>query len=155
MKTKLLLLLLTASVGANIAFLVTTMVTRRDQPAPTMERLGLDAGQRGRLQMARETFVAERARVHARIGELRRSLAVEISGPRPDSSRTTRLVAQIAEIQAEMRPRFVAYLLEMHGLLRPDQRAHLAEILRRGGPGMAACPAAALEPISDPKVTDR
>ena len=51
--------------------------------------------------------------------------------------------------------RIAVNLLEMHGLLRPDQRAHLAQILRRGGPGMAACPAAALEPISDPKVTHR
>jgi hypothetical protein len=154
MKTKLLLLVLTASVAANIAFLVSVMLARNELPIPTIDRLGPDAVQCGRLQAARETFVAERARAHTRIAELRRSLAVEIGGDRPDRSRVTRLTAQIGEIQGEMRPRFIDYLLEMQRVLRPDQRGRLAEILRRGGPGRA-CPAAALEPPADPKVRER
>lgn len=155
MKTRLLLLLLTASVGANVAFLVSTLWTRREPPVPMLDRLEPETAQRGRLLAARQTFVAERARAHARIAELRRSLAAEVSGDRPDRSRMTRLVAQIAEIQAEMRPRFISYLLDMHGVLRSDQRARLAEILRKGGPGVSACPAAALEPLADPKVRER
>jgi Spy/CpxP family protein refolding chaperone len=152
MKTKLLLLLLVASVAGNVAFVVTTALARRQHGTLPMDRLGLDANQRSKLMAEREHFVAERGRAHSRMIGLRSALADEIAKPTPDRARMLQLSEEMAAIQSEMRPKFIAHLLDMHGLLRPEQRAELGEILRAGGgPGMpAGCPGAALYPMSAP-----
>jgi Spy/CpxP family protein refolding chaperone len=147
MKNKILVLLLAASIAGNVAFVVTTLVARHERATLPMDRLGLDSDQRSKLMVLREQFVAERGRAHGRMLELRRALADEVAKPAPDRARMDQILSDIAGIQAEMRPKFVAHLLDMHGVLRPEQRVGLGEILRAGGPGMMpGCPGAALEP---------
>ena len=152
MKTKLLVLLLAASVAGNVAFVAMTLVARPARGALPMDRLGLDADQRAKAMVEREHFVAERRRAHGRILELRGVLAGEVAKPTPDRARMSRLAEEMAGIQSEMRPKFLAHLLDMHALLRPEQRAALGEILRTGeGLGIPpGCPGAALYPMSTP-----
>jgi Spy/CpxP family protein refolding chaperone len=153
MKTKLLVLLLAASVAGNVAFAVTTVVARRQRAALPMDRLGLDAAQRSQLMATREQFVGDRSRAHARMATLRDALAAEVTKATPDRARMTQITTDIAGIQAEMRPKLIGHLLDMHALLRPEQRGKLAEVLRHGGvggAGMHGCPGASLFPASAP-----
>jgi Spy/CpxP family protein refolding chaperone len=150
MRMKLLVLLLVASVAGNVAFAVTTVVARRQRAMLPMDRLGLDATQRSQLMATREQFVGERGRAHARMRTLRDALAAELTKPTPDRAHMTQLATEMAGIQAEMRPKLIAHLLDMHALLRPEQRGSLAEVLRGGGAAgadMPACPGAALAPL--------
>jgi hypothetical protein len=149
MNSKLLVLLLVASVAGNAAFVLTTVITRRQQGLLPVDRLGLDPDQRSKLMVLREQFVGERSRARGRMLVLRRALADEVAKPAPDRARMDRIAADIAGIQAEMRPRFIAHLLEMHGALRPAQRAMLGEMFRtESGPlMMPGCPVEALEPV--------
>ena len=150
MKTKLLVLLLVASVAGNVAFAVTTVVARRQRAMLPMDRLGLDAAQRSRFTATREQFVQDRGRAHARMRTLRDEFAAETTKPTPDRARMTQLANEMAGIQGEMRPKLIAHLLDMHALLRPEQRGRLAEVLRGGGAAGSdtpACPGAALVPI--------
>lgn len=152
MKTKLLILFLVASVAGNAAFVATTLVARHQRGMLPMDQLGLDPDQRAKLMVLREQFVAARSRAHGRMIDLRNALADEVAKPAPDRARLDQVAAEMAAIQAEMRPKFIAHLLDMHGLLRPEQRAALGQILRTGGgPGMPpGCPGAALYPMSAP-----
>lgn len=145
MKTKLLLLLLAASFAGNVAFVATTLAARRQHAAMPMDRLGLDSDQRARLMVVRERFVGERGHAQARMRELRRELADEVTKPAPDRARMEQAAAAMANVQAGMRPKLIAHLLDMHGLLRSEQRAGLAELLRaEGSMAMPGCPAGAL-----------
>ncbi len=152
MRTKLLVLLLAASVAGNVAFIVATVVAHRQHGMPPMDRLGLDPDQRAKLMVERQHFAAERSRAHGRMLELRGVLAGELAKPTPDRERMTRLAEEMAAVQSEMRPKFIVHLLDMQALLRPDQRVVLSEILRTGeGPGLPpGCPGAALHPMSTP-----
>ena len=150
MKTKLLLLLLVASVAGNAAFVVTTVYARRQRIVLPMDRLGLGQDQRARLLMLRREFVSEREQAHARMAALRDSLADEVRKAAPDRGLMLRVTAEMTDIQARMRPKLVAHLLDMHGVLRPEQRALLADILRSGGHGAAGCPGAAFYPAAPP-----
>ena len=152
MKTKLLILLLVASVAGNVAFVVTTLVARHQHGMLPMDRLGLDSDQQAKLMVLREQFVAARSQAHGRMLELRNALADEIARPTPDRARLDEVVAEMAAIQADMRPKFIAHLLDMRGLLRPEQRVALGDLLRTGGgSGMPpGCPGAALYPMSAP-----
>jgi len=148
MKTKLLLLLLAASLAGNAAFVVTTLVARSQRGRLPMDRLGLDAEQRARILVLRRDFVAERERAHARMAVLRDALADEVRKATPDRERMTRTTAEMTAIQGRMRPKLVAHLLDMHGVLRPDQRTLFSSVLRQGGtPG---CPGAGLYPGAPP-----
>jgi uncharacterized membrane protein len=146
MKAKLLLLLLVASLAGNVAFVTTTLLAHARQGQLPMDRLGVDAGQRARLLTLRRDFVSERERAHARMAVLRDALADEVRKPAPDRQRMLQATAEMTEIQSRMRPRLVAHLLDRHGVLRPEQRALLADMLSKGG--APACPGAALYPAS-------
>jgi Spy/CpxP family protein refolding chaperone len=146
MKTKLLILLLAGSLAGNVAFVVTTAAAGREVAMLPMERLGLEADQRAKLMEVREHFVAERARAHERMRELRGRLADEIAKASPDRAQMAKLTDEMAAVQSEMRPEFIAHLLDMHALLRPEQRVALGNMLRASDMPEASCVGAALGP---------
>jgi len=142
MKTKLMVLGLVASVAANAAFGVSVLMAASRPPTLPMERLGLDAAQRSRLTAEGRQFTAERTRAHARMMGLRDALAAELAGDHPDQKRMLEITAEMASIQAEMRPKLVTHLVMLHSLLRPDQRGALGAMLR--GSSAPGCPGAVL-----------
>jgi len=144
MKTKLLLLLLAASLCGNVAFVAATLHARLRQGQLPMDLLGVDADQRSKLMALRRQFVAERVQAQAKMAALRDALAEEVRKPSPDRPRMLQVMAEMTAIQARMRPKLVAHLLSMHSVLRPAQRERLADLLRQAGGHI--CPGAALGP---------
>ncbi len=157
MKIKFWLAVLVASLAANASFAATTAYGRWRQAKLPMERLGLDSAQRAKLEPFRTEFLAERSRPHARMAGLQRALGEELGKPEPDSGKMLSIAREMGSIQGEMRPKLIAYLGELHSLLRPDQRQTLADILRSGAspgaPMIPGCPGAILEP--PPSATGR
>jgi Spy/CpxP family protein refolding chaperone len=152
MKTKVLVLLLVASVAGNVAFAATTFIAGRQRAALPMDRLGLDDAQRTKLLATREQFARERGRARARMATLRDDFAAEVAKPTPDRARMLQITSEMTSIQAEMRPKLLAHLLDMHQILRPAQRVQLAGMLKSGtgSAAMPGCPGAALAPQATP-----
>ena len=153
MKVKLLLLLLVASLAGNAAFAVTAYLARQRQPEPVAqanERLGLDPNQRARLAPLQERFAVERGQARAHVGRLTDLYAEQFARAEPDRARVEQVAAEMATIQTGMRISFMRFLLDLHALLRPDQRVVLSDIIRnKGAPEGASapcCPGAALCP---------
>ena len=151
MKVKLLLLLLVGSVAGNVAFAVTTYLARHSPPATQAnDRLGLDQNQRAKLAPLQERFAVERAQSRSRVSELTELYAAQFARAEPDLARVEQFAAEMATIQTGMRMKFMRFLLDMHALLRPDQRVVLSDIIRnKGAPDGAfapCCPGAALCP---------
>jgi Spy/CpxP family protein refolding chaperone len=147
MKTRLLVLLLAASVAGNATFLATA-AREDDRGSLPMDRLGLDAAQRESMKPLRSQFITGRNEAHKRIRDLRGALADEIAKQTPDRARIAGIAARMAVVQEEMRPKFIQHLLDMRAVLRPSQRAALGDLLRAGGEPamMSACTGDTLAP---------
>lgn len=137
-------ILLAASLSGNVAFLLTASL-HASTPHPTpLERLELTGGQKSRLEASQRAFQQERKRSHARMSELRRTIADELSKDAPNRRRLMDASMEMARVQTDLRPKVVDHLLAFHALLTPAQRAVLAEIMRTGPVRGAGCPGAGL-----------
>lgn len=144
-----LVILLTASLCGNAAFLLTSFLHHRAQPVAVLDQLSLTEEQSSKLESAKKAFQGERASAQKRMAELRGVLADEFQKDSPDRQVLLSTATEMTQVQAGMRPKVVDHLMALHALLNSGQRASLAAVMRTGaGPG-AACPAAMLYPSSD------
>jgi len=140
---------LAASLAGNASFLLTSLLKRSAQHAGAVDQLSLTADQASRFEGAKRTFQDERARAHGKMSDLRGVLADEFSKETPDRQRLLDAAAEMAQVQASMRPRVIDHLLALHALITPGQRAALAKIMRAGGGSGEACPGGMLYPAPD------
>ena len=139
----ILVILLAASLAGNAAFLITTFFRRPAQHSGAIEKLALTADQTAKFKGTKRAFRDEQTRAHQRMAELRGVLTGELGKAIPDRARLLNAALEMAQVQAEMRPKLIDHLLALHALLTPTQRAALSEIMRSsGGENGAACPGA-------------
>lgn len=93
------------------------------------EQLRLDAAQRERWKTLEAGFIEELNRSARRIEGHRERMVREILSAQPDSATIERERAAIFALQEAQQRAVIAQLLREREMLRPDQRAALAELL--------------------------
>jgi len=145
----ILSVLLMASLAGNASFLITAFSKRAPQRSAALEQLKLTADQASQFEGSKRAFQDERRQTQQRMAELRNVLADEFATQTPDRQRLVATTVEMAQVQADMRPKLVDHLLALHALLTPDQRADFARLLRTADGGAAMCPGAMLYPSSE------
>jgi len=93
------------------------------------EHLRLDPGQRDRWTTMEAEFIEELNQSARRIEGHRERMVREILSQQPDSTAIERERAEIFALQEMQQRAVIAQLLKERELLRPEQRAALAELL--------------------------
>lgn len=93
------------------------------------EHLRLDAGQRERWSTLEAEFVEELNQSSRRIEGHRERMVREILSEKPDATAIERERAEIFALQEKQQRAVIAQLLKEREVLRPEQRAALAELL--------------------------
>ncbi len=134
MRAKLLWILLTVSVVANVFFAggaLYALYGRGGHGAIQISRqLDLTSAQREELQALRESVAVRRASMSESRGGVREAMLAEIGNPTFDRERVAALVN---EWSAERRSYFVDVMQDVHafvGTLRPEQRQKFLELAR-------------------------
>ena len=111
--------------------------------AQVPEYLGLDAGQRERWHAMETEFVAALRDSQRRIEGHRERMVREILSAQPDAAAIERERSAIFALQEAQQRAVIAQLLKEREMLRPGQRAALAQLLIAQGAGAPAGQAAA------------
>ncbi len=102
--------------------------------------LRLDAAQRERWEALEADFVEQLRASAARIQSHRERMVREILSARPDAAAIERERSDIFALQEAQQRAVIAQLLKEGEMLRPEQRAALAELLISQGAGRPARP---------------
>lgn len=145
MKAPLLKLLLAASLlvnagvvaavwlkGAPVAAIEGKLFGMRHAEVP--DHLRLDAAQRERWHALEKDFVAALRESGGRIDAHRDRMVREILAERPDAAAIERERAAIFALQEAQQQSVIAQLLKEGEMLRPEQRAALADLLLAQAP---------------------
>ncbi|HEX4953201.1 MAG TPA: periplasmic heavy metal sensor [Thermoanaerobaculia bacterium] len=133
-----LVLALMLSLGINVGVVAmllverlrATAVSRNETPPPVLQgvaerfgaRLGLEGEQRDRFVQVQRAFVDRTWGQRRRLLVLREELRRELARDEPDLERIDGLLAETSRIQAELDRALVEMVLEVHGMLSPEQR---------------------------------
>lgn len=102
------------------------------------ERIGLDPDQLARWNAMEAGFLAALEDSGSRIRGHRERLVRELMSDRPDAATIEREAAAILALQGEQQRAVVTQLLQERELLRPGQRAALADLLLAQEPAVPA-----------------
>jgi len=95
-----------------------------------LDRMPLDARQRQKLSVLRQTMRGKRAAFWQRATTLKSQLAESICSEKPERSQVVRLVDEFAQNQADMQRTVVDHLLSVSAILSPEQRKQFRTRLR-------------------------
>jgi Heavy-metal resistance len=124
--------LLAASLSANVAMGVTALHGRVPAPLPEppfMGQLGLDSGQRERIEGLRARLMSSRLEHGRAVAEMRRRLTTAIAHQGEKPAEVGKALHDLAEAQASYQGEVVDHVLAVRSVLRPDQRPQFEQMV--------------------------